>query len=119
MRVFGCRALSHIPNDERSKFDAKVEQCIFLGYGHEEFGYRLWDPMSRKIVRRKDVVFLEDQLVDDGDKVNKASSSTEIPIRIDTVIPPTMHANHKGELQELDGVIENEDDLIVDDVEPT
>ena len=76
----------------------------------------LWDPMSRKIIRNIDV-FLEGQLVDDGDKVEKASSSVEIPIIIDPVVLPTMHANHKGELQEGDGVTENEDDPIVDDVE--
>ena len=64
-------------------------------------------------------MFLEDQLVDVGDKVEKVSSSAEIPIRIDLVVPPTMYANHGGELQEGDGVIENEDDLIVDDVEST
>ena len=50
--------------------------------------------MSIKISRSRDV-FLEDQLVDDGDKVKKASSSAEIPIRIDPV-PPTMHANNGG-----------------------
>ena len=64
-------------------------------------------------------MFLEDQLVDHGDKVEKASSSIEISIRIDPVVPPTVHANHGGELQKGDGVTENEDDLIVDDVEPT
>ena len=30
-----------------------------------------------------------------------------------------MHANHGGGLQEGDGVTENEDGLIVDDVKPT
>ena len=99
LRVFGCKAFVHIPKDERSKLDVKAKPCIFLGYGHEEFGYRLWDPLSRKIVISKDVVFLEDQLVDDGDKVEKASSSTEIPIRIDPAVPPTVYANHGGELQ--------------------
>ena len=118
LRVFGCKAFVHIPKDERSKLDVKAKPCIFLGYGHEEFRYRLWDPLSRKMVRSRDV-FLEDQLLDDGDKVEKASSSTEIPIRIDPIVPPTMYANHGGELQEGDGVIENEDDHIVDDVEPT
>ena len=98
LRVFNCRAFVHIPKDERSKLDVKAKPCIFLGYGHEEFGYRLWDPMSRKIVRSRDVVFLEDQLVDDGDKVEKASSFFEIGIRIDVVVPPTVHANHGGEL---------------------
>ena len=118
LRVFGCRAFVHIPKDERSKLNVKVKPCIFLGYSHEEFGYMLWDPMSRKIVKSRDVMFLEDQLVDEGDKVEKASSSAEIPIRIDPVVPPTVHANHGGELQEGNSVTENEDDLIVDDVEP-
>ena len=61
--------------------------------------------MSRKIVRSRDVVFTKDQLINDGDKVEKASSSTEIPIRIDPIVPPTVHANHMEELQEEDGVI--------------
>ena len=40
----------------------------------------------------------------------------------DLVVPPIMHANHGGELQEGDGVTRlttNEDDLIVEGVEPT
>ena len=77
---------------------SRPNHVFFLGYGHEEFRYRLWDPLSKKIVISRDVVFLEDQLVDDGDKVENASSSAEIPIRIDPVIPPTVYANHKGEL---------------------
>jgi hypothetical protein len=48
LRVFGCRAFVNIPKDERSKLDNKVKQCIFIGYGHEEFGYRLWDPVNKK-----------------------------------------------------------------------
>ena len=98
LRVFGCRTFVHIPKDERSKLDVKAKPCIFSGYDHGEFGYRLCDQMSRKIFRSRDVVFLEEQLVDDGDKVEKASSSTENPIRIDPVVPSTVHANHGGEL---------------------
>ena len=119
LRVFGCKAFVHIPKDEWSKLEVKAKPCIFLGYGHEEFGYRLWDPLSRKIVRSRDIAFLEGQFVDDSEKVEKASSSAEIPIIIDLVVPSTVYANHGGELQEGDGVIENEDDPIVDDVEPT
>jgi transposase InsO family protein len=32
LRVFGCLAYMHIYSNERSKFDAKSRQCIFLGY---------------------------------------------------------------------------------------
>nr|XP_029143958.1 probable LRR receptor-like serine/threonine-protein kinase At3g47570 [Arachis hypogaea] len=41
------RAFVHIPRDERSKPDGKSKQCIFVGYGHEDFGYRLWDPLPK------------------------------------------------------------------------
>ena len=50
----------HIPKDEKSKLDDKAKKCIFLSYGHEEFGYRLWDPVARKLIRSRDVVFLKD-----------------------------------------------------------
>ena len=43
LRMFGCRAYVHIPKDERSKLDDKCKPIIFLGYGHEEFSYRLYD----------------------------------------------------------------------------
>ena len=42
LRVFDCRAFVHVPKDQRSKLDDKAKSCIFLGYGHKEFGYRLW-----------------------------------------------------------------------------
>ena len=41
LSVFGYRTFVHVPKDERSKLDDKAKSCIFLGYGHEEFGYKL------------------------------------------------------------------------------
>lgn len=77
-----------------------------------------WDLVKRKIVRSRDVVFLEDQLVHDNDKIEQASSTIKVLIRIDSFIPPIGHMNHRGELQEDDDVIENDDNPIVDEVEP-
>ena len=37
LRVFRCPTYVHIPNEERSKFDAKSSQCIFLGERGERF----------------------------------------------------------------------------------
>ena len=39
----------HVPRDERSKLDSKTRQCIFIGYGHEEFGtdFGIWS--TRKL----------------------------------------------------------------------
>jgi transposase InsO family protein len=71
LRVFGCKAFVHIPKDERSKLDVKTRQCIFLGYGLDEFGYRLYDPVEKKLVRSRDVVFMEDQTIHDIEKTEK------------------------------------------------
>ena len=65
LRVFGCKAFVHIPKDERSKLDVKTRQCIFLSYGLDEFDYRLYDPVAKKLVRSRDVVFMEDQTIQD------------------------------------------------------
>ena len=32
LRVFGCLAYVHIPNEERSKLDPKSRQCVFIRY---------------------------------------------------------------------------------------
>ncbi|RVX19049.1 Retrovirus-related Pol polyprotein from transposon TNT 1-94 [Vitis vinifera] len=34
------RAFMHVPKDERSKLDAKIRPCVFIGYGQDELGYR-------------------------------------------------------------------------------
>ncbi|KAI4297117.1 hypothetical protein L6164_037021 [Bauhinia variegata] len=93
LRVFGCRAFVHIPRDERFKLDGKSKQCIFLGYGNEEFGYRLWDPVNKKIVRSRDVIFFEDQTIEDIEKEDKSK-----PIaRNDSVYEPELPARDVNE----------------------
>jgi len=34
----------------------------------KEFGYQLWDPVSRRIIRSRDVVFFGDQTMEDLEK---------------------------------------------------
>lgn len=76
LRVFGCRAFAHIPKDERSKLDGKARECIFLGYADEKFGYRLWDLENKKVIRSRDVVFLEDQTIEDLKKKETSQTTT-------------------------------------------
>ena len=59
LRVFGCKAFMHVPKDQRSKLDSKTNPCVFVGYGDEEYGFRLYDPEKKKVVRSRDVVFFE------------------------------------------------------------
>ncbi|GJT05141.1 putative RNA-directed DNA polymerase [Tanacetum coccineum] len=71
LRVFGCKAFVHIPKDERSKLDVKTKPCVFLGYGQDEFGYRLYDPVQKRLVRSRDVVFEEDQTLKDVENAER------------------------------------------------
>ena len=50
---------------------------MFLGYSNEEFGYKLWDPATKKIIRSRDVVFFEDQTIEDLDQVKKPKPFNE------------------------------------------
>ena len=59
LRVFGCDAYSHIPKDERGKFDTKARKCILLGYGEVTKGYRLYDVEEKKVLYSRDVKFNE------------------------------------------------------------
>lgn len=65
-RVFGYIAHVHIPDQKRSKLDDKSKKCVFLGVSDESKAYRLFDPVSRKIIVSKDVVFEEEESLDWG-----------------------------------------------------
>ena len=59
MKFFGYDAYVHVPKEKRSKLDNKVEKCIFIGYKVGMKGYKLWNPITKKIVYSRDVVFRE------------------------------------------------------------
>jgi hypothetical protein len=60
LKVFGCRAYAHIPDERRSKLAAKAVACIFVGYSLESKAYRLYDPITRRTIVSRDVKFWED-----------------------------------------------------------
>ena len=77
LRVFRYRVYVHILKDVRSKLDDKAQECIFLGFKHKEFRYRLRDLVARKLIRSRDVVFREDQIVGDKEKSDEPQSSLQ------------------------------------------
>eukprot|EP00268_Persea_americana_P066488 TRINITY_DN9059_c1_g1_i12.p1 TRINITY_DN9059_c1_g1~~TRINITY_DN9059_c1_g1_i12.p1 ORF type:complete len:238 (-),score=67.70 TRINITY_DN9059_c1_g1_i12:459-1172(-) len=61
-RVFGCIAYAHIPDEKRKKLDDKGEKCVFLGVSEVSKAYKLYNPVTRKIVVSRDVIFDEDTM---------------------------------------------------------
>ena len=56
----------HVSKEQRLKLDDKVIPCIFVGYGDKELGYKLWDPKKQKIIRIRNVVFHEHDIMEEN-----------------------------------------------------
>lgn len=57
--VFGCKAVMLDKTPSKSKLKPKGIECFMVGYSTESKAYRLYEPMSRKIHKSRDVKFLE------------------------------------------------------------
>ena len=62
--IWNKRGMS-IDSKNRTNLEAKSKKCVFVGYGINEFGYRLWDFENHKIVRSQNVIFNEKVLYKD------------------------------------------------------
>lgn len=59
MRIFGSEVMAQVPKEKRQKWDAKSRKFVFVGYCESSKGYRLLDLNTNKIIKSRDVVFLE------------------------------------------------------------
>ena len=59
LKIFGCLAYVHVQSGEHSKLDSKSRKCVFLGFEKGVKGNKLWDPISKKTVTNRDVIFDE------------------------------------------------------------
>ncbi|KAL5838301.1 hypothetical protein ACOSQ3_015470 [Xanthoceras sorbifolium] len=83
LKVFGCLAYVHISDQGRNKLDPKSKKCTLLGYGEDEFGYRLWDDQNKKIIRSRDVIFNEKAMYKDRHTVDASNSEQSGPMYVD------------------------------------
>jgi hypothetical protein len=75
LKVFGSVAYAHVPDQRRTKLEDKNKRYIFIGYDEKTKGYKLFDPISKKVMVSRDV------------RVNEASewdwnNSTEVIIKV-------------------------------------
>jgi Reverse transcriptase (RNA-dependent DNA polymerase) len=55
LKVFGSVAYGHVPNQRRMKLEDKSKRYIFIGYDEKTKGYKLLDPISKKVMVSRDV----------------------------------------------------------------
>lgn len=56
---FGCEAYAHVPKEKGSQMNNKVLKCIFIVYEIFVKGYKLLDPMDRKVFYSRNVTLKE------------------------------------------------------------
>ena len=57
LKVFGCIAYVHVPDELRTKLDPKAEKCVFIGYSLEQKRYKCYNPVTHQVRVSNDVVF--------------------------------------------------------------
>ena len=50
LKVFNYLTYVHVAKDKWGKLDPKTRPSIFLGYGDDAFGYRLWNIQEKKVI---------------------------------------------------------------------
>lgn len=75
LRVFGCTAYAHIPDEKRKVWSAKGKKYMLVGYDSESTNYRLFDSATGGVIIERNVRFVES--VDEEDPANEYISSDE------------------------------------------
>src|SRR5205085_10361622 len=73
LKVFGCDAFLHIPDEKRNKLQSKTKKCLHMGYVMNTTKmWRLWDIAGRRVIIGSNVRFDEQEK-----NVKKESSTSE------------------------------------------
>lgn len=81
LRVFGCKAMVHIPKEKRKKLEKKSVDGILVGYSTESKAYRIYNPRTKDVITSRDVIFFENEKL----KVSQ-NNNLYFPILVDDVV---------------------------------
>ncbi|GBL73934.1 Retrovirus-related Pol polyprotein from transposon TNT 1-94 [Araneus ventricosus] len=102
IRIFGCDAYVKVADTQRRKLDPKSKRMIFIGYS--SMGYRVVDPVTRRVTVSRNVRFDEKKIISD-----KLAATPNIENQEDT--------SDLGEEKEMDIKLE-ETERAIDDKYP-
>ena len=61
LRIFGCTVYVHCLKRTRNKLESHAINCVFVGYGVNQKGYRCFDPITNRIYTTVDCDFFENE----------------------------------------------------------
>ena len=99
--MFGSEVFVHGPKGKRGKFDPKAIKCLHIGYSESQKAFRAWDPISRKILISRDVIFNEN-IKQDQTKQNSSTDFTTDSTSETTREEPALSPLHDQENEEAD-----------------
>lgn len=77
LRVFGCRAWVHVPDEVRRQLEPKSVPAVMLGYENDSTStYRVWLVESQRTYATRDVKFIESELPGN----TKPTNDTQTPM---------------------------------------
>lgn len=97
VKVFGCEAYLHVPDNLRKKLERKSRKFMLVGYDGESTNYRLYDPHTKEIKVSRNVIFNE-------------ASKVNIP-RINTILINLNEDNDSEKVIEKETREEKSEDL--------
>ena len=114
LRVFGCIAYAMVGDEKRGKLDAKGTKCLFLGYCVGTKAYRLMDVETKKIIKSRDVVFIEDAS-SDLELCPSGRREASIVVGVDTSSksPALEESDDDGDMEAAKEEVE-EEEVVVD-----
>ncbi len=59
LKIFGCKAFPHVPDEKRTKLESKSMPYVFVGYYEGTKTYRLMCVETKRIIKNRDVMFIE------------------------------------------------------------
>jgi transposase InsO family protein len=105
LRVVGCTAYVHVPDQRRKKMDTKAEKGILIGYEGDD-GYRIFLQPGNRTVRSRDVIFDE--------KIITSRTVQNWDVESDQHEPDQIEGERKEEQKaEVDPISESEDKAAV------
>jgi hypothetical protein len=103
-----------VPDSKRGKLDAKGTKCLFLGYCEGTKAYRLMCVETRKIIKSRDVVFVEDSTSVGHGLEMSPSGSSETPSLVlvdESSKPPSSDDNVEGDSKRDDSTSSGEGEV--------